>query len=177
MKIEIGKITIEAVQGNIVEQDDLQAVVNAANAQLSPGGGVAGAMHNAAGPELYESCKSLAPIQPGEAVVTKAFKLPNNFVIHCLGPVYGRDQPEDQFLASCYANTFRICEEKAIESVGFPAISTGIFGYPIFEAVDVVFNTVQAAIPEFSSLKKIRFVLFSAEDLKVYEEKLAILKS
>lgn len=172
MKIVIHNIEIEVVKGDIAAQSDLDAVVNAANAELAPGGGVAGAIHGTAGPDLYEECKPLAPISPGEAVITKAYGLPNEYVIHCLGPVYGRDKPEDQLLASCYRNSLKLAEENSIESIGFPGISTGIFGYPKEEAVEVVFNSILPELPEISHLKKIKFVMFGDKDLQLYENKL-----
>lgn len=172
MKIVIHNIEIEVVKGDIAAQSDLDAVVNAANAELAPGGGVAGAIHGTAGPDLFEECKPLAPISPGEAVITKAYGLPNEYVIHCLGPVYGRDKPEDQLLASCYRNSLKLAEENSIESIGFPGISTGIFGYPKEEAVEVVFNSILPELPEISHLKKIKFVMFGDKDLQLYENKL-----
>ncbi|WP_300433850.1 macro domain-containing protein [Christiangramia sp.] len=165
-------IEIEVVKGDIADQPDVEAVVNAANAELAPGGGVAGAIHKAAGPALYKECRSLAPIKPGQAVITKAYKLPNNYVIHCLGPVYGKDQPESEFLASCYRNSIQLAEGKKIATIAFPAISTGIFGYPTDLAVEVVFNTLLATLSEIENIKKIKFVLFSEEDLQLYQTKL-----
>ena len=172
MIFTLQNIDLEVVKGNIANQTDLDAVVNAANAGLAPGGGVAGAIHSKAGPKLYEECKPLAPIKPGEAVITKAYGLPNKHVIHCLGPVYGKDKPEEEFLASCYRNSLKLAEEHQLSSIGFPAISTGIFGYPHEGAVDIVFNTVLAELPQLEHLKKIKFVLFNDKDLQLYEAKL-----
>lgn len=98
----IGKLVIECVQDDIVHQPDVDVIVNAANAALLPGGGVAGAIHRAAGPGLSAECRPLAPISPGQAVLTGGHRLPNRYVVHCLGPVYGRDEPADALLASCY---------------------------------------------------------------------------
>ncbi len=123
--------TIECVQGDIAAQPDLDAVVNAANAELRPGGGVAGALHRAAGPGLDEECRPLAPIAPGQAVITGAHNLPNRHVIHCLGPIYGQDEPADVLLAQCYRNALLLAEHEALTSIGFPALSTGAFGYPM----------------------------------------------
>ncbi|MCP9199403.1 macro domain-containing protein [Gramella sp. GC03-9] len=172
MKVELQNIEIEIVKGDISNQPDLDAVVNAANAELAPGGGVAGAIHKAAGPELYEECKSLAPIAPGEAVITRAYGLPNQFVIHTLGPVYGKDKPEDQLLSNCYRNSLKRSEEKKLGSIGFPGISTGIFGYPKEDAVSVVFSTLVTELPNLEHLKKLRFVVFSDADRELYESKL-----
>ncbi len=169
---EIKNVLFEAVLGDISKQPDVEAIVNAANAQLQTGGGVAGAIHRAAGPQLYEECKPLAPINPGEAVITKAYNLPNKYVIHCLGPVYGRDKTEKALLANCYKNVLRLAEENKISSIAFPSISTGAFGYPFEEATDISFNTILGELERIRHLQKIRFVLFSEQDLKFYEEKL-----
>ncbi len=173
---KIKGVSVEAVRGDITNQTDVEAVVNAANAELAIGGGVAGAIHRAAGPELYEECKPLAPINPGEAVITKAYNLPNKYVIHCLGPVYGRDKPENELLANCYKNALRLAEENEISSIAFPAISTGAFGYPLEKATDVSFNTILGELGQIKYLQKIRFVLFSEQDLRFYEEKLEKIK-
>ena len=98
---EINGVTVECIKGDIADQPGIDAVVNAANAELRIGGGVAGAIHRAAGTSLEAECRPLAPINPGEAVITKAYKLPNRHVIHCLGPRYGIDEPSDQLLARC----------------------------------------------------------------------------
>ncbi len=176
IKETIRDITIECVQGDIAKQSGVEAIVNAANAELKIGGGVAGAIHRAAGPGLEEECRQYAPIEPGEAVITGACDLSNDYVIHCLGPVYGRDEPGDTLLASCYENALDIAEDKNITSVAFPAISTGAFGYPIEPATRVALNTVFDKLPEFSSLQLIRFVLFSGSDREIYEKVLSDLK-
>ncbi len=173
MEKTVSGVKIECIQGNIAAQDDIYAVVNAANAQLRMGGGVAGAIHRAAGPELERECRPLAPIRPGEAVITGGHNLPNSHVIHCLGPVYGADWPEDELLGSCYRNALRLAELKGLESIAFPAISTGAFGYPLAEATEVALKAVLEKIPELMKLKKIRFVLFSEKDLARYRETLS----
>jgi len=167
---KISGITIECVKGNIAEQTDVVAIVNAANALLRMGGGVAGAIHRAAGPGLEEECRPLAPLKPGEAVVTGGHKLPNLYVIHCLGPVFGVDKPEDTLLADCYRNALRLAEEYKIESVAFPAISTGAFGYPVQLAAEVAFKTIKREIPQLKKVKLIRFVLYSDKDLDIHEQ-------
>src|SRR6056297_2108791 len=177
MEDMIAGVKLEFVKGDITSQPDIDAIVNAANAQLRTGGGVAGAIHRAAGPELVKECKPLAPIRPGEAVLTRAYKLPNGHVIHCLGPVYGRDKPEDKLLANCYKNALKIAEENEIESIAFPALSTGAFGYPIKEATDVVLKTVLDILPGIENLKLIRFVLYSQKKLNVYREHFFKLKN
>jgi len=170
MKKEISGIIIECIMGNIASQSDMTAVVNAANAQLRIGGGVAGALHRAAGPELEEECQPLAPIKPGDAVITGAYKLPNRYVIHCLGPVYGVDSPEDIFLASCYHNALKLAEEHRIDSIAFPAISTGAFGFPIKEATQIAFRIVKEKLAQLKNVKHIRFVLHNQGALSVHEQ-------
>jgi O-acetyl-ADP-ribose deacetylase len=161
-------VTIECIQGNIVQQPDMDALVNAANAQLRIGGGVAGAIHRAAGPGLEEECLPLAPIQPGQAVITGAHNLPNRHVIHCLGPVYGRDEPSDELLAACYRNALELADRHGAESIAFPAISTGAFGYPLEPAARIALTTIRDTLPALSSVKHIRLVLFSESDRKVH---------
>lgn len=156
----IGGVTLECVVGDIAAQPDMEAVVNAANAELRIGGGVAGALHRAAGPGLEEEARPLGPIDPGEAVVTSAHRLPNDYVIHCLGPVYGRDEPANELLASCYVKALARAEERRIRSVAFPAISTGAFGYPLEDAARIALATVVARAPALAAVRRIRFVLF-----------------
>ncbi|NPV60830.1 MAG: macro domain-containing protein [Actinobacteria bacterium] len=170
MQARVGDVTIECVRGDITRQPDMDAIVNAANAQLMPGGGVAGAIHRAAGRGLAEECRPLAPIKPGEAVITGGHDLPNPHVIHCLGPVYGRDEPSDKLLADCYRNALRLAEENGLASVAFPAISTGAFGYPLEPAARVALSTVVEAASSLKSVKTIRFVLFGQNDLEVHEK-------
>jgi O-acetyl-ADP-ribose deacetylase (regulator of RNase III) len=176
MKKQIGQIQLEAVRGDIASQPDVTAIVNAANAQLETGGGVAGAIHRAAGPELAEECRPMAPIRPGEAVISGAFNLPNKFVIHCLGPVYGNDKPEDLLLAECYHNALRLADENKIDSIAFPAISTGVFGYPFEAATDITLKSILEIISDLKNVKHIRFVLFGEEDFDVYVNRLRYIK-
>ena len=154
-------------EGDIARQPDLDAVVNAANAELMMGGGVAGAIHRGAGPELAEACRPLAPIEPGQAVITEAFNLPNRYVIHVLGPRYGIDEPADQLLAAGYRNALSLCSEYSLDSVGFPAISAGAFGYPLDEAARIAVETVAKHAPEGL---KVRFVLFDARTENTFRE-------
>lgn len=170
MKINYKNIQLVAVRGDIGNQPDVDAVVNAANPQLNIGGGVAAAIHRTAGPELYEECKPLAPLSPGQAVITGAYNLPNDYVIHCQGPVYGKDKPEAKFLATCYKNALQLAEENKIPSLAFPAISTGAYGYPFKEATKVVFDTITGELDSLKYVEKIKFVLNGEEDLKLYTE-------
>ncbi|WP_026702439.1 macro domain-containing protein [Salibacterium aidingense] len=166
-------IELECMKGDIAKQPDMEAVVNAANAELMMGGGVAGALHRAAGPELAEAGAPMAPIKPGEAVLTEGFRLPNDVVIHCLGPVYGKDKPESELLQACYWNALRQAEENNIKSIAFPSISTGAFGYPVEEAAPAAMEEIAAQSRNLEQVEKIRFVLFSSQDLKEYEKALS----
>lgn len=170
--MKLHQVTLEAQRGDIAKQPDITAIVNAANAELRIGGGVAGAIHRADGRGLTQECRPLAPIRPGEAVITGAHQLPNEYVIHCLGPVYGVDRPEAKLLANCYRNALDLVEEHKIDSIAFPAISTGAFGYPLEEATDVALSVIQEQLPHAVSLKRLRFVLFSDSDLRLYLKKL-----
>lgn len=169
---KIHGIVIECVQGDIANQPDMDAVVCAANAMLMPGAGVAGAIHSKAGPGLAEECRPLAPIKTGEAVITGAHNLPNKFVIHALGPVFGRDEPSAELLAACYRNALRLAEENRLASIAFPAISTGVFGYPMKDAAEVAIKTVLAEAPQLKFVKRVRFVLFAVEDLPMWRDTL-----
>lgn len=166
-------VTLELVQGDIVAQPDLDAIVNAANAELRTGGGVAGAIHRAAGPGLADEAVPLGPIAPGECVLTGGHDLPNPHVLHCLGPVYGRDEPGDELLASCYRRALATADEHGFTSVGFPAISTGAFGYPVRPAAEVALTTIRDVAPELRSVRLVRIVLYGAGDLEVHREVLS----
>lgn len=167
------EVSIECVVGDIAAQSDIDAVVNAANAQLRIGGGVAGALHRAAGPGLQQECRPLAPIRPGQAVITGAHALPNRHVIHCLGPVFGVDAPADELLAACYRNALDLAEREGLRSIAFPSISTGAFGYPLRAATEIALSTVVDRCARLDSLRLIRFVLFDRAALDVHGEVLA----
>jgi O-acetyl-ADP-ribose deacetylase (regulator of RNase III) len=176
MRRTFGTVTVECVLGDITSQDDVEAVVNAANARLEPGGGVAGAIHRAAGPGLAEEARPLGPIQPGEAVITGAYGLPNRYVVHTLGPVYGQDRPEAELLEGCYRNSLALAEEYSVESIAFPAISTGIFGYPVEMAAGVALGTMREEANGLEHVHLVRFVLHSASDLQAHERILSELE-
>jgi O-acetyl-ADP-ribose deacetylase (regulator of RNase III) len=169
-------VTIELTTGNIVEQGDVDAIVNAANAQLRTGGGVAGAIHQAAGPGLTDETRPLAPIEPGEAVLTGGHDLPNDHVIHVLGPVYGRDEPSDELLRAGYENALARAEEHDLSSIAFPAISTGAFGFPVDAAARIALHTMLDAAPRLSSVSLVRFVLFDEDDHDAHVDALATLR-
>ncbi|MGR2741055.1 macro domain-containing protein [Billgrantia sp. Q4P2] len=168
---------VECRQGDIANQPDIDAVVNAANAELRPGGGVAGALHRAAGPELDRACRPLAPIEPGQAVITEAFGLPNRHVIHCLGPVYGRDKPEAALLADCYRNALELAEHHGLSSIAFPALSAGAFGYPLEDAARIALTTVRETLPHCPGIERVRFVLFDTGSAKLFQDTLESLRT
>jgi O-acetyl-ADP-ribose deacetylase len=169
----IAGVTIELLVGDITAQPDLDAIVNAANAELTTGGGVAGAIHDAAGPGLADEAVPLGPIEPGQCVRTDGHDLLNAHVLHCLGPVHGRDEPASALLADCYRHALRVAEEYGITSVGFPAISTGSFGFPLGPAAEVALTTVTDLAPTLGSVTLIRFVLFDDQALAAHRNALA----
>lgn len=173
MKKKIAETELEVCRGDIARQEDLEAVVNAANAELMPGGGVAGAIHRAAGPQLAQECRPRAPIRPGQAVITSAQQMPNSYIIHCLGPVYGHDEPSDELLAQCYQNALALSEENKISSIGFPLISAGAFGYPMKEAASIALQAIEQEAEKLQHLRLIRFVLFGEDAFAVFEELLS----
>ena len=134
---------------------------------------MAGAIHRAAGPDLAEEAVPLGPIDPGEAVITGAHGLPNRYVIHTLGPVYGQDRPEAELLARCYRNSLALAEDNGVASIAFPAISTGIFGYPVEEAAETALQTVREEAERLEVVRLVRFVLFGERDLEVHERVLS----
>jgi O-acetyl-ADP-ribose deacetylase len=177
MEKEKGEIILECVRGDITAQEGFDAVVNAANAQLAPGGGVAGAIHRKAGLRLYEECKPLAPIRTGDAVITKGHNLPNPYVIHTLGPVYYREKNPAEKLTLCYKNCLKVAEENNLSSIAFCAISTGAFGYPVDEGAEVALKTVLAELPSLKSVKRIRFVIYYETTLGIFQRTLKGLTS
>jgi len=160
---------LEVMTGDITQQA-VDAVVNAANAQLAPGGGVAGAIHRAAGPELWAACKPLGGCTTGDAKITDGFALPARWIVHTVGPVYGRDEPAADLLASCYRNSLQQADAASAESIAFPALSTGAFGYPLAEAAEVALATVMDALPQQRQLRLARFVLFSDREREVHAQ-------
>jgi O-acetyl-ADP-ribose deacetylase len=170
--VSVRGVRIELDVGDITSQPDLDAVVNAANAQLTIGGGVAGAIHRAAGPGLDEECRPLAPIEPGDCVITGGHGLPNPHVLHCLGPVHGRDEPSPDLLASCYRRALQLAEDHGLIAIGTPALSTGAFGYPMREAAEVAVSTVVGEAPHLRSVRLVRFVLFDESALEAHHDAL-----
>jgi O-acetyl-ADP-ribose deacetylase len=148
---------------------DVDAIVNAANEELAPGGGVCGAIHRAAGPELAKACSTLGRCPTGQARVTPGFRLPARFVIHAVGPIWrGGGAGEPDLLASAYQAAIQVAEEKKLASMGFPAISTGIYGYPLAAATRIAVDTVRDCLARGSSLERVVFACFSPEVLDGY---------
>jgi len=163
---------IELYQGDITKIE-VDAIVNAANKSLLGGGGVDGAIHKAAGPELKEETKTLNGAETGEAKMTKGYKLPAKYVIHTVGPVYNDGtKGEDELLKSCYENSMDIAAKNDMKTMAFPAISTGVYGYPIEEATNIAIDTVKEKLKEHSDIEKVYLVTFSDEDYNVYDNTL-----
>jgi O-acetyl-ADP-ribose deacetylase (regulator of RNase III) len=161
--------TLEAVRGDIT-LEETDAIVNAANASLLGGGGVDGAIHRAAGPELLAACRALGGCPTGEARVTAGYGLRSRHVIHAVGPVWhGGGEGEEALLAACYRSALVIAEARGLRSVAFPSISTGVYGYPIERAAPVAVGTVRDALVTAHRVELVRFVCFSAADLVAYE--------
>lgn len=172
MRWESGDAALEVMRGDITQQP-VDAVVNAANSRLAPGGGVAGAIHRAAGPELWQACEPLGGCATGEAKVTDGFQLPARWIVHTVGPVYGQDEPSDELLAASYRNSLVAADELGAQSIAFPALSTGAFGYPAAEAAGIAVGTLLDELPQQRSIRLVRMVLFGESDQKLHEETVA----
>jgi len=158
---------IEILQGDITKLE-VDAIVNAANKSLLGGGGVDGAIHRAAGPQLLEECRTVGGCPTGEARITRGYNLPARYVIHTVGPVYSGKPQDSRLLRNCYENSLRLAVENKIASIAFPAISCGVYGYPIEDACKIAVDSTCAFLKSNISVKKVIFILFSDQDHQVY---------
>jgi O-acetyl-ADP-ribose deacetylase (regulator of RNase III) len=170
MKNPDGRIQI--LRGDITKLD-VDSIVNAANTTLLGGGGVDGAIHRAAGPELLAECRTLGGCRPGEAKITRGYLLPARFVIHTVGPIWrGGKHDEARTLTNCYRNSLQLAVENEINTLAFPAISCGAYGYPIEEAAQIAFKATREFLAISEELQKVIFVVWSEDDYDAYREAL-----
>ena len=172
MKVRVAQSTLELVRGDITRERSA-AIVNAANSRLAGGGGVDGAIHRAGGSEIMEECRRIGSCPTGQAVITGSGDLPVRFVIHAVGPIYrdGR-RGEDKLLTSAYRESLKLASRSHLESISFPSLSTGAYGYPIREAAPLALTTVMEYLRNHPEIELVRFVLFSDGDLEVYSQAL-----
>jgi O-acetyl-ADP-ribose deacetylase (regulator of RNase III) len=159
---------IEIRQGDITKLE-VDAIVNAANSSLLGGGGVDGAIHRAAGPELLQECRAIGGCPTGEARITGGYNLPARFVIHTVGPVYSGRSQDKMLLAGCYQNSLKLAVDNKIASIAFPAISCGVYGYPIEDACKIAVDNTCQFLKTNKSIEKVTFILFSSGDFSIYE--------
>jgi len=155
--------------GDITKQET-DAIVNAANKKLAPGGGVAGAIHRAAGPKLWDECKKLGGCKTGEAKITKGYNVDAKYIIHTVGPVYSNSQDDPKKLSSCYIESLKLAETNNIKSISFPALSTGYFGYPINKAARVAFETITNELNKGLNLDLVKFVLYNQKLFDIHKK-------
>jgi O-acetyl-ADP-ribose deacetylase (regulator of RNase III) len=163
---------IEIIRGDITKLD-VDAIVNAANTTLLGGGGVDGAIHRGAGPELVAECRTLGGCRPGEAKITRGYRLPARFVIHTVGPVWrGGKHGEAETLANCYHNSLQLVMENGIKTIAFPAISCGAYGYPVEEAAQIALQTTREFLASTDQTEKVIFVLWGDDVYEAYRQAL-----
>lgn len=167
---EEGEVTLITVQQGDITTIAVDAIVNAANTSLLGGGGVDGAIHEAAGDELLEECKKLGGCKTGDAKITKAYQLPAKYVIHTVGPIWeSGSHNEADLLRVCYLNSLKLAAANNVKSISFPAISTGAFRYPLEEAAKIAIQAVKDFTSQSNSIEKIIFVVFHERQIKIYE--------
>ena len=172
MEVKINQSTLDLVQGDITAKYT-DAIVNAANNTLLGGGGVDGAIHRAAGPELLAECRTLHGCDTGDAKITGGYRLKARDVIHTVGPVYrGGKRGEPELLASAYRRSLEVASENGLRSVAFPSISTGAYGYPMGEAAEIALGTAMDYLRAYPDIERVRFVLFGASAYQTYEDAL-----
>jgi O-acetyl-ADP-ribose deacetylase len=163
---------IEILRGDITKLE-VDAIVNAANTTLLGGGGVDGAIHRAAGPELFAECRTLGDCRSGEAKMTRGYRLPARFVIHTVGPIWqGGKHDEAQILADCYRNSLQLAVENEVKTIAFPAISCGAYGYPIEEAAHIAFKTTRDFLAINDEIDKVTFVVWREDVYQAYRQNL-----
>lgn len=168
VKYKIGNSILEILTGNITLQET-DAIVNAANKALAPGGGVAGAIHRAAGRELWDECRSLGGCDTGEAKITRGYNLPASHVIHTVGPVYSGAVRDAGDLERSYLNSLSLASSNSLKSISFPSISTGAFGYPVKDAAVIALKAITDYLKNHPDIELVKMVLFSDEDYQAYK--------
>ena len=165
---------IDLQKGDITALE-VDAIVNAANSSLLGGGGVDGAIHRAAGPKLLEECRTLGGCPTGEARITAGYNLAARHVIHTVGPIYSGKPQDEKLLRSCYQNSLNLAASNQVTSIAFPAISCGVYGYPIEEACRLAVNTTCSFLKKNQTIDKVIFMLFSSDDYKIYQDYISTL--
>jgi O-acetyl-ADP-ribose deacetylase (regulator of RNase III) len=168
---QINPTRLELVQGDITQQDT-DAIVNAANSSLLGGGGVDGAIHRAAGPELLAECRTLSGCPTGEAKITRGYRLKARHVIHTVGPIFRGSPGDAELLASCYRRSLQLASANHLQTVAFPSISTGAYGYPVEQAAPVALRAVIEYLNTHADIELVRFVLFDRHTFQVYQQAL-----
>ena len=169
MRFNVNRSIVELVQGDIVAQD-VDAIVNAANTSLLGGGGVDGAIHRAAGPELLAECRTIGGCPTGEARITKGYRLKARHVIHTVGPIYHARSRDAELLASAYRSSLQLASQHGIKTIAFPSISTGVYSYPLDQAAPIALKTVKEYLAAGPAIELVRFVLWDGTTRAAYEE-------